>query len=89
MNPICEKCKGAAMVGMIGVILYCPLDQHKHPCPYLPPEQHTHNERYVPRQYQTSTITVATTAGIINHDLVVEVGDDPERPGNKKYILKF
>ncbi len=91
MNPICEKCKGAAITSlMIGaLILHCPVDQKKDKCPYLPPEQHTHNEIYVPPNYRSSTVTVATTAGFINHDSVVEVGDDPERPGFKISILKF
>ena len=89
MNPTCEKCKGAALAGMIGLILYCPFDKQTHPCPFLPPEQHTHNERYVPPQYLTTIVTVATTAGSLYHDSEVEVIDDPDRPGYKIHILKF
>lgn len=101
MDPICEKCRGANInegakiktgakitaAIMTGLILYCPFDPHS--CPYVPPEQHTHNEKYIPLEYQSLIVTVATTAGSIDHDSVVKVIDDPDRAGSKIYILKF
>ncbi len=96
MNPICEKCQAAklkkgtiAAAVVTGVILNCYFDPQIHPCPYLPPEQHTHNERYVPPQYQNMIVTVATSASTIDHESVVEIFDDPERPGFKIHILKI
>jgi len=72
-----------------GIILYCAVDTREHPCPYVLPEQHMHNETYVPQQYQGLTVTVATTAGPIDHNFVVDVADDPERPGFKISVLKL
>jgi len=90
MNPICRKCKGATIAAVGGaLILHCPIDQEKQKCPYLPPEQHTHNEIFVPPPYQNMTVVIATTAGSISHDLLIDVFDDPERPGFKKHVIKL
>ncbi len=90
MNPICKLCKGATIAAITGsLILYCPFEPQKHTCPYLPPEQHTHNEVYVPPQYQNLVITVATSASAIDHGSLIDIIDDTERPGFKKYVLKF
>jgi len=90
MNPICEKCKGMMIAAITGsLILYCPFEPQKQACPYLPPEQHTHNEVYVPQQYRTISVAVATSASSITHEALIDVIDDDERPGFKRYVLKF
>jgi len=90
MNPYCRKCQGAMLGAIAGaLILHCPVNQEKQPCPYLPPDQHTHSERYVPPQYRAMTVTVATTAGSVVHDALIDVIDDMERPGFKRYVIKL
>lgn len=83
------KCKGAGITAVLtALVLSCPIDIEKEKCPYLPPDQHTHQEPYTLPAYITTSCTIATTAGIILHDSIFKVEDDPDRLGFKKYYIK-
>ena len=91
MNSICMKCKGAGLTApavLTAFILSCPIDIEKEKCPYLPPEQHTHQKPYTLPERITTTVTGATTAGIISHESILTVENDPDRPGFNKYYIK-
>jgi hypothetical protein len=88
MFPECKKCTRAGISTItLALILKCPVDLDKHDCPYLPPDKHTHEEIRIPPQYSAFTIT-ATTSGIRpEHPGIVYFYEDPNREGNKVYLI--
>ena len=88
MSPVCKKCKGAGIVGLgLSFILYCPVDIKKHKCPHLPDHQHIHQEISLPPEFLNSMITVATSSTSVDHPYKIYEREDPDRKGNKIYIL--